>query len=62
MSTSRSVRTLNYKQKEDIYKALEQCHGKIQGKNSAADLLDLHPATLRSRMLVLGIDFKKNKK
>ncbi len=35
--------------------ALEQCQGRIQGAGGAAVLLDLHPATLRSKMRKLGI-------
>lgn len=37
--------------------ALDRCHGRIQGKNSAAELLKLNPATLRSRMRKLNIPF-----
>ncbi len=40
---------------EEIQRALQETKGKIQGKNGAAALLGLHPATMRSRMRVLGI-------
>ncbi len=47
--------------REEIVDALEQCKGKIQGPNGAAEFLGIHPATLRSRMTVLDIEYKKNK-
>ncbi len=40
-----------------IYNTLEKTKGKIQGKDGAAALLDMHPSTLRSKMRVLGIPF-----
>ncbi len=46
---------------EEIFAALEMTKGKIQGKNGAAELLSINPATLRSRMKVLGIEYKKPK-
>ncbi len=45
--------------KEEIEHILKITHGRIQGKGGAAELLKLHPATLRSRMRVLGIPFSK---
>lgn len=56
---ARESRPLTMREMERRYVAwaLEQCHGRIQGKNSAAELLDLNPATLRSRMRKLGIPF-----
>ncbi len=44
---------------EEIKTALTKSHGRIQGKKGAAELLNIHPATLRSRMRVLGIPFSK---
>ncbi len=43
----------------DIENALRESRGKIQGKGGAADILKIHPATLRSRMQVLEIPFNK---
>ena len=40
---------------EQIAEALEQCRGKIQGKDGAAALLGLSPSTLRNRMNAFGI-------
>ena len=40
---------------DEIMQALEKTGGRIQGPNGAAELLKLHPATLRSRMRSLGI-------
>lgn len=37
-------------EREYIIKAIETCKGQIEGKNSAASLLDLNPGTLRGRM------------
>ncbi len=54
-----SVGIQNNPQKEEIEKALKLSNGKIQGARGAAELLNIHPATLRSRMRVLGIPFSK---
>ena len=40
-----------------IRRVLELTEGKISGRHSAAELLDLHPATLRHRMRKLAIPF-----
>ncbi len=42
-------------EREYILEVLEDCGWKIQGPNGAANRLNLHPATLRSRMKKLGI-------
>ncbi len=47
---------------KEIQDALVQCHGKIQGKNSVSELLQMHPSTLRSRMKALGIAFQSSKR
>jgi len=44
-----------------IKKALDMVHGKINGTGGAAELLGIHPNTLRKRMDKLGIPYKKNK-
>ncbi len=46
----------------EILSALKNSLGKISGENGAAQALNIHPATLRSRMKALGIPFKKEKK
>ena len=42
-----------------IEDALTQTRGRIEGEDGAAILLGLHPATLRSRMRRLGIEWKQ---
>ncbi len=46
----------------EILNALKNSLGKISGENGAAQALNIHPATLRSRMKALGIPFKKERK
>ncbi len=43
------------RERENLIAALRQANGKISGKGGAAELLGVHPATLTSRMKVLGI-------
>ncbi len=45
-----------------IRQAMLRCRGKIEGKDGAAELLDLNPGTLRQKMRKLGIPFGKNAK
>lgn len=42
-------------QRNHILQVLEQCHWKISGTNSASELLNLKPSTLRDRMHKLGV-------
>jgi len=42
-----------------ITQALEQTGGRIEGDKGAAKLLNLNPATLRTKMRKLGIPFRK---
>jgi transcriptional regulator with GAF, ATPase, and Fis domain len=42
---------------QHIRQALEMADGKINGPGGAAQILRLHPNTLRSRMNKLGIPF-----
>ena len=44
---------------EHIKRALTCSKGKIHGQGGAADLLGIHPKTLRYRMKKLGIPFRK---
>lgn len=39
-----------------ILDALHYCNGKLSGRGGAAEILQVHPATLRKRMQRLGID------
>ena len=42
-------------EREYILRALDETSWKIEGKSGAAELLDMNPGTLRSRMKKLGI-------
>jgi transcriptional regulator with GAF, ATPase, and Fis domain len=43
----------------NILAALESCGGKVFGRGGAAELLDVKPTTLTSRIKALGITFEK---
>jgi formate hydrogenlyase transcriptional activator len=47
--------TLEQIERKHIIKIMESCHWKINGENGAAEKLDMHPNTLRSKMKKLGI-------
>ena len=49
------VQTLEQVEKEYIVKVLDSTGGKVEGPSGAARVLGLHPSTLRTRMLKLGI-------
>jgi hydrogenase-4 transcriptional activator len=51
--------TLDQAMARHIQAALERVHGRIEGKGGAADLLDINPHTLRSRMKKLGVDWNR---
>ncbi len=42
-----------------IESALQTCRGRIEGRDGAAELLDINPHTLRARMRKLGLDWKR---
>ncbi len=42
-------------EREHILRVLERCRWKINGRGNAAELLEMHPNTLRARMQKLGI-------
>ena len=44
---------------DHIYSVLNKTDGRINGPNRAAKILDMHPNTLRNRMIKLGIPFGK---
>ncbi len=61
-SPSRSPRdaefpTLDQAMARHIERALETTQGRIEGKGGAAELLDINPHTLRSRMKKLGVNW-----
>jgi len=49
------LKGLEAMEREHILKALDETHGKINGKDGAAFLLGLHPSTLRFRIKKLAI-------
>jgi hydrogenase-4 transcriptional activator len=51
--------TLDEAMCQHIERALQQTGGRIEGKGGAADLLDINPHTLRSRMKKLGVSFNR---
>ncbi|QJB57513.1 sigma 54-interacting transcriptional regulator [Pseudodesulfovibrio sp. zrk46] len=51
------IYTLDQVMKHYITKILKKAEGRVEGKNGAAELLDIKPNTLRSRMRKLGIEF-----
>ena len=42
-------------ERANILAALDACNGKVFGRNGAAELLDIRPTTLASRMKSLGL-------
>ena len=52
---SSAVRTLEESEKNQILKMLAETKWRIEGKNGAAEILGLHPSTLRARMRKLDI-------
>jgi transcriptional regulator with GAF, ATPase, and Fis domain len=57
---NRTVLSLDEINTQHIRQALEAAGGKINGPGGAAQILGLHPNTLRSRMIKLGIPYGKN--
>jgi PAS domain S-box-containing protein len=55
-SEQQSSETLEDIERIHIVKILEECHWKINGENGAAEKLNMHPNTLRSKMKKLGIN------
>lgn len=48
-------KTLEEMERDYIISILNQCQGKVSGKGGAAEILDLNPSTLHSKMRKLGI-------
>jgi PAS domain S-box-containing protein len=47
--------TLGHVERDHIISVMERCHWKINGENGAAEILAMHPNTLRSKMKKLDI-------
>jgi transcriptional regulator with GAF, ATPase, and Fis domain len=56
------LKTLEETERNQILKILSETQWRIEGKNSAAAILGLHPSTLRARMHKLGIVRPETKK
>jgi formate hydrogenlyase transcriptional activator len=52
---SSTVKTLEEMERNQILKTLSETRRRIEGKDGAAEILGLHPSTLRARMHKLGI-------
>ncbi|MEE9356269.1 MAG: sigma-54-dependent Fis family transcriptional regulator [Methylococcaceae bacterium] len=52
--------TLEENERSHILKALENVNWQVSGKNGAAEMLDIKPTTLQSRMIKLGINRGKH--
>ena len=52
------IKSMMENERDHILSALERCNWKIYGQDGAADLLELNPSTLNSRMKKLGIEKK----
>jgi DNA-binding NtrC family response regulator len=50
-----AIKTINENERDYIIYILQKCKGKISGANGAAEILDIHPSTLNSRIKKLGI-------
>lgn len=61
LGATRSLR-LNDVMREHIRKVMETAGGRVEGRGGAAEILDIHPATLRQRMRKLGIPFGRKAK
>lgn len=55
------IKTMIENERDHILSALERCNWKIYGQGGAAELLELNPSTLNSRIKKLGIEKKYSK-
>ena len=49
------IETMEVMERRHIERSLRASRGMIQGRGGAAEILDINPSTLRSRMEKLGI-------
>ncbi|WP_442483439.1 sigma-54 interaction domain-containing protein [Aeoliella sp. SH292] len=57
-ATFEGITSLDVAMREHIERALAATQGRIDGRGGVADLLEINPHTLRSRMKKLGIDWR----
>ena len=55
-STTSQLKTIQENERDHIISVLRRCNGKIWGPGAAAEILNLPPTTLRSKMKKLGIE------
>ncbi len=55
-----SVKTIDENERDYIVAILNKCGGKVNGTGGAAELMNIAPSTLKSRMIKLGIAKKSN--
>jgi transcriptional regulator with GAF, ATPase, and Fis domain len=54
------MKTIDENERDHIMTVLKQCNGKIWGYGGAAELLNVPPSTLKSKMKKLGIRREKS--
>jgi transcriptional regulator with GAF, ATPase, and Fis domain len=50
------TKTIHENERDHIISVLTKCNGKIWGTGGAADMLNIPPSTLKSKMKKLGIE------
>jgi DNA-binding NtrC family response regulator len=50
-----NTKTIHENERDHILAVLKKCNGRIWGPGAAAEMLNIHPSTLKSRMKKLGI-------
>lgn len=61
-NTEPSILPLDEVNARYLRQILKYTHGKINGPGGAAELLDIHPNTLRKRLVKLGIPYKRKER
>jgi transcriptional regulator with PAS, ATPase and Fis domain len=59
MESSDTIKTINENERDYITSILNKCGWKLYGSGGAAELMDINPSTLKSRMKKLGIEKKR---
>ena len=49
------LKTIHEHERDYIISVLKKCNGRVWGAGAAAELLNIHPSTLKSKMKKLGI-------
>ena len=57
-ASKETIKSMSEHEKEYILSVLISCNWKLYGQDGAANLLQMHPSTLNSRMKKLGIHKK----